>query len=42
MRQNNRDFNESAMGGAGREPARALNIQGAYKASDYSNLPVGN
>ena len=22
-------------------PARPLNIQGAYKASDYTNLPVG-
>lgn len=42
MRQNNRDFNESAMGAAEKEPARALNIQGAYKPSDYLNLPVGN
>jgi hypothetical protein len=30
------------MGGAQREPARVLNIQGAYKAAEYSNLPVGN
>ena len=22
-------------------PARPINIQGAYKASDYANLPVG-